>query len=117
MSVKYGIYTGNVIRDPEGGMWIVTDIHDYGDRPTIEAVAFDSENVSATQLLEDHEREKTCHCGDHPDFMGEPQEDCEDCHGRGHYVQHIKGWKRSKVLAPNVKEFILKGTKKAFGIR
>ena len=116
MSVKYGIYTGNVIRDPEGNLWIVTDINDYGDRPTVSAVAFDSENVSATQLLEDHEREMTCHCGDHPDLEGEAQEDCEDCHGKGRYVLHIKGWKRSKVEAEHVKAFIMKGVKRAFKI-
>ena len=76
------------------------------DDRLVEAVAFDAENVSATQYLEDHTEEVTCQCGDYPEFQGAPQEDCEDCHGTGRYLRTIKGWKHSKVLAPNAKAFI-----------
>ena len=107
--------TGNVIRAPGGDLWIVTDVNDHGERPTVSAVSFDSENCSAVQRLDDHEQKETCECGDHPDFMGEPQEGCVDCHGTGRFVKKIVGWKHSKVLAPNVKEFILKGVRKSFG--
>jgi hypothetical protein len=82
----------------------------------IHAVSFDAENVRAIQELNDHERTRTCHCGDHPDFDGEPQDDCDTCHGKGEFVQKVKGWKHSKVLARNVQEFILKGVKKVWSL-
>ncbi len=106
--------TGNVIRDPSGGMWIVVEVHDYGDPSCVEAVSFDSENCSAMQRLDDHEKEITCHCGDFPELDGQPQADCEDCHGTGSYVVKVKGWKRSKILAPTVKDFLLRGIKRQF---
>ena len=110
------LYVGNVIEVPSGGKWIVTDVNDYGNRPTVSAVSFDSENCSAVQRLDDHIRVDTCHCGDYPEFEGQPQEDCERCHGRGSYNVNIKGWERSKVLGATVKDFILKGLKKNFDI-
>lgn len=102
--------TGNVIESPDGGKWIVSDV----DQRLVHAVAFDAENCSATQRLEDHEQERRCRCGENDE--GIPQEDCEHCHGRGSYVVKVKGWKHSKVLAANVKEFILKGVKRTWGI-
>lgn len=108
--------TGNVIRDPgkHGSLWIITAVHDYGDQPTVQAVSFDSENCSATQLLNDHERERVCACCH--DFTTTPELDCETCHGTGRYMEKIDGWGRSEVLAPNVQEFILRAVKKQFGM-
>ncbi len=102
--------SGSPFTDPNGDTWIVSDVRDYGDKPTIDAIAFDAENVTATQRLDDYDRDMTCPCdGD--------IRDCETCHGNGWYVQHVKGWKHSKVLAPTVQEFMMKGFKKAMGIR
>jgi hypothetical protein len=103
---------GNVIKAPGGDLWIVIDVND----DVISAVSFDCENCSATQKLDDHERNETCHCGDCPEYQGEPQEDCEDCHGTGRYTKKIKGWRHSKIVASTVKEFIMKGVKRQFGI-
>lgn len=104
---------GNVIKDPNGGMWIVSEIDDR----IVQAVSFDAENVSAVQQLEDHDRNETCSCGDNPERMGEPEPDCEDCHGEGRYVEHVKGWKRSKVLASNVQEFMMTGVKRMMRLK
>ena len=109
--------TGNVIRDPGGSLWIVSDVHDNPANPVVEAIAFDAENVSACQRLDDHDRTETCQCVRVVAFMGEPQEDCEDCHGTGRFVRHIKGWKHSEVLASNVQEFIMKGLKSTWGFQ
>ena len=72
---------------------------------TVEAVAFDAENCSAVQRLDDHEREEACHCGDG---------DCETCKGAGHYVKKVLGWKRSRVLAPNVQAYIEQALRRQF---
>ena len=99
--------TGNVIRDPDGDLlWVVTDIHDYGDKPTVEAVAIWAENCSAVQELNDHDRVVVCGCEQDPE--------CADCHRRGTYTKHIKGWKHSHVLASCVKDFIMSGVKRAY---
>lgn len=111
--------TGNVIRDPQGDLWIVAEVHDDGPNPHVEAICFDSENVSAVQRLDDHDRNESCGCeqyGANGEYDGHA-EDCTDCHGTGRYVKHIKGWKHSKVLASNVQEFIMKGVKKGFGLQ
>jgi hypothetical protein len=102
------IFTGNVIEDPSGNKWIVSDTTDTH----IHAVAFDAENCSAVQPLEDWLDSRTCHgCLDHGPDLG-----CETCHGTMSYDVNVKGWKRSKVLATNVRDFILKGVKKTWGI-
>jgi hypothetical protein len=99
---------GNVIRDPDGSLWIVSNINDYGPTPTVSAVSFHHEQVVATQRLDDHTRMETCvECTD---------EDCEDCHGIGSFPRDIVGWKHSEVLARNVQDFLLAGVKRTFGI-
>ena len=103
---------GNVIKCPSGNLWIVSDVHDT----TVEAISFDSENCSAVQRLDDHTRQQTCSCGDNEYDQGEPQTDCEDCHGSGRYLKRIKGWKHSRVLALTVQEFIRKRALKAFEV-
>jgi hypothetical protein len=101
------IRIGNVIQSPDGGRWIVTEVHDH----TIEAVAFDAENASAVQYRQDRDQDKTCEgCLDHPDT------DCSRCGGTGYYTERVRGWDRSKVLAPHVKAFILNRVKKVFGL-
>lgn len=110
--------TGNVIRDPEGSLWIVSEVHDGSDKPTVEAIAFDAENVSAVQRLDDHDRNESCSCERHTsdgDYAGNDP-DCEFCHGYGRYIKHIKGWKHSKVLARNVQEFIINRMKKVWSL-
>lgn len=105
---------GNVIKAPGGDLWIVTDVNDE----LMSAVSFDSENCSATQKLDDHEREDTCHCEvyDEKDEYAGNDPDCDDCHGTGRIKKKIKGWRHSKILAPTVKDFILKGIKKQFSL-
>lgn len=76
-------------------------------------MSFDFENVSAAQRLDDYEREETCPCGDH---CGAALDDCEQCHGTGRFTRKVIGWKRSKVLAPNVKAFILRRVMKGFDL-
>ena len=95
---------GNVIRVPGGDLWIVTEVHDK----TIEAVSFDMENVSAIQRLDDSIHKERCGCG--------YDSDCEDCHGIGHFDKKVIGWKRSKVIAPCVKDFIMCRAAKIFDI-
>jgi hypothetical protein len=111
-------YSGNVIEAPErGGKWIVIrcDDADKSDG-VVTALSFDSENCSAVQRLNDHDRNDTCHCesytGDGEYDGNDP--DCERCHGTGSYVVHVKGWKHSKLLAPTVQDFILRGIKRAW---
>ena len=94
---------GNVIQSPCGGIWIVTDVHD----DVVCAVSFDSENCSAGQRLDDHERMETC--GDCYDY---PNEECETCHGQRDYKKPIVGWKHAKVLAPTVRDYIMQGVRK-----
>lgn len=115
--------TGNVIRDPHGDLWIVVDVHDDGGghdyhkgKATVEAISFDSENCTAVQRLDDHEREDACSCEvyDSKDEYAGNDPECPDCKGTGRIKRHIKGWKHSKVLATNVKEFILNGVKRQF---
>ena len=103
---------GNVIESPGGGKWIITEIDDE----QVSAVSFDYENTSAVQSLEDTVHDKTCHCGDSPELDGEPQADCERCHGSGSYAVPVRGWKHAKVLAPTVKAFIVRGMRRVFKI-
>ncbi len=114
------LYIGNVIRPPkEHGdwLWIVSAVHDYGVRPTVEAVCFNASNCSAVQRLDDHDDERQCACGDDEYQQGEPVSDCADCHGTGRYTKHVKGWKHSKVVAQCVEEFIMQGVKRSFKIK
>lgn len=113
---QFGI--GNVIKSPDGGMWIVTKC----DERIVQAVSFDTENCSAVQQLDDHTRNETCHdCMEECGYAEENDEDytnpdCETCHGTFRYERKIKGWKHSKVLATTVRNFILSGVKKTWGI-
>lgn len=94
---------GNVIKDPEGSLWIVNGVfHDI-----IMAVSFDSQNVSACAMREDHTQSRACYCDDR---------ECQSCHGTGSYLVNVKGWDRSEVLAASVKDFILNGVKKIWNL-
>jgi hypothetical protein len=107
------IRIGNVIRCPHGDLWIVTNVNDGHDNPvtdTIEAISFDSENVTACQRLHDYDDRRQCS----EDYGFGCDVDCDVCHGTGLALVHVPGWKRSKVLASNAKDFILKGVRKQF---
>ena len=115
---EHKFHIGNVIESPEGSKWIVSEVRDHGERPVLEAISFDSENCSAVQLLEDHDDNRHCACetyGPGDEYEGNDPE-CTDCHGTGTYVVHVKGWKRSKVLAYCVQDYIISKAKKAFGL-
>lgn len=100
--------TGNVIRSPAGGLWIITDVNDVH----VSAVAFDAENVSAVRSLADCEEEREC-----PFCVGTPNSGCETCHGTSSYMAVVKGWKCAKVEATCVKKFIMKQLSTVWGER
>jgi hypothetical protein len=95
--------TGNVIKSPCGGLWIVAEIR--GD--LVEAIAFDAANCTATQRLDDHTDNRECGGGECDD------EECQRCYGRGTYVADIKGWRHSKVLAESAQDYIARTLRRA----
>jgi hypothetical protein len=98
---------GNVIRCPSGLLWVVVGISDK----QVHAVSFDSENVSATARLKDRTYDADCpHCYD------ERMDDCEHCQGKGRITVVERGWENAEVLAPNVREFIMRAVRRTFGI-
>jgi len=94
-----------VIEAPTGDKWIVTEVRETN----ISAVSFNSENVSATQKLDDFIDRRWCQTCEGTD------EDCQFCRN-GWLDVPVKGWKHSKVLARSVEEFILNGIKKTWGL-
>jgi transposase len=97
---------GNVIESPDGSKWIVTEINDR----VVSAVAFDASNSSATARLDDYERVESCRC----EGM---DNGCPCCGGTNSVTVQVKGWKRSKVLADCVQDFILARIKKTWGLK
>lgn len=100
--------TGNVIKTPYNFIAIVTNVSD----DYLNWVSFDSENCSGGGKMEDSFRNEACFCIEGND--GEYDEYCPDCKGKGSYDVKVLGYKRSKVLAPNVKSYILKSLTKNF---
>jgi hypothetical protein len=99
-------FIGNVVEDPSGYKWIVSRVTD----DNVEAVSFDSESVLTVQQLEDHKETRTCYECDY-------DHNCEHCNGMGYTTIEVKGWQQhAKVLAVNVKEFILQGVRRTWGI-
>ncbi len=97
---------GNVVRAPSGSLWIISAIDDK----VVRAVSFDSENCTATQQLEDHEDSRHRY----EEYCEE--ETCQDgCIGHKCMVP-VAGWKHSKVEASSVRQFILNGVTKQFGM-
>lgn len=108
----YKFNTGNVIKTPYNDVVIVTNCND----DTVSWIPIDSSNCSGISKLKDHKRNEACFCIEGND--GEYDEDCENCKGKGSYDVDVPGYEKSKVLASNVKEYILKGLTKGFeGLR
>lgn len=96
---------GNVIEDPTGNKWVVTEVRETN----VSAVSFDSENVSATYRLEDFIDRRWCQTCEGTDQY------CEFCKN-GWIDVPVKGWKHCKVLAPTVLSFMVSGLKSVWGL-
>jgi hypothetical protein len=100
--------TGNVIKDLDGSLWIVTRCDDK----TVQAVAFSSENVYATQYLEDTTREVACGCTN--DWQRDADSVCADCNGDGRVTRKTRGWKHCTYIAGSVQQLIMTRLLKVF---
>ena len=100
--------TGNVVKH-HGSIIIITEVHD----DVTHWISFDSENCSGVTQNKTYKRDELCWgCGIND---GEGRDnDCETCHGTGHYEATIKGMDTAKCLAGNVKEYILNRLTKNF---
>lgn len=100
--------TGNVVKIPVLGIVIITKVtDDYANW-----ISFDHENSSGGGKMKDYIREESCFCNEQND--GRYDEDCPDCKGTGSYKLKIDGLEKAKVLAPNVKAYIIQSLTKNF---
>lgn len=100
---------GNVIKTANGHIEIVTS--ESGDY--YNTISFDHENSSSGHRLKTYMRDEMCWDCDINDG-GEADPDCKTCKGSGSYKKKIFGMDKATLLAPTVKEYIMKRLTKNF---
>jgi hypothetical protein len=93
--------TGNVFKLYDS-LCIVTRVN----KDTTDWVSFDYENMSGSYSNKTYMRNEMCwncetNSSDYADY------DCETCKGSGEYKKEILGMDVAKMLAPNVKKYII----------
>lgn len=101
--------TGNVIKTKYGHIEIVSDVTEV----CTYTISFDSENVKSGHKNKTFSEKVMCWTCDINDG-GEPDETCKDCKGTGSHMEIRYGMDEAKLLASNVKEYILKRLTKNF---
>lgn len=112
-------HVGNVIRNPHGHLEIVTDVHwgVPGKSDYVRTVSFDAQNSSGGGDIDDVTTEESCGCWLNYDMeSGEADPDCSDCHGTKRWNRFRPGYNRATVLAPCVRDFIIRRLMKNFNI-
>jgi hypothetical protein len=100
--------TGNVVENGYGHILI---IYDEREDNTV-WVSFDTPNCSGVTRNETYTVRENCMCS--YNNTGCPIEDCFMCHGKGRYEKIYFGMDKAKLLAPCVKDYILKRLTKNF---
>jgi hypothetical protein len=100
---------GNIVKSPEGTLWIVTDI----DEKYMSGVSFDYTNTTLGCSKETKKRGKHhCDCIEYD----EANPDCADCKGTGEVDSIFHGYDEYEFVASTVKDFIQSKLLKIFNI-
>lgn len=101
--------TGNIVKLYGGSLVIITRI----DTNITHWISFDSSGCSGATKNKTFIEDAMCWtCGINDG--GDIEYDCECCKGTGYYKKTIHGMDKAKVLADNVKEYIVKRLTKNF---
>lgn len=101
--------TGNVIKTKRGSIEIVSKVTDE----STDTISFDRANSCGYHKNKTYERSDSCYDCDINDG-GFVDEDCPKCKGTGNYMNTIYGMDKATLLAPNVKEYIIKSLTQNF---
>ena len=96
------ISVGNVLKNKHGSIVIISRIR---DKDYAEWVSFNSTNSAGRSHIKTHFRTEMCWTCDINDG-GEPDEECECCHGTGEYEKEIIGLEEWKFLGYNIEQYI-----------
>ncbi len=106
--------TGNVVRLAQGSLVIISgyrnvesntfpnsEDHNY---KVCDYIYVDSQSMSGCSRTITTVKKESCSCSM---VNGRPLEDCEDCDGKGNFMETREGMDMAKLIAPNVKSWII----------